>query len=522
MNRIGQLLAAGIFGLLLVGSVARTYGYDSGEVYYEEPSGAGYGDPGDRYVERAPDPYSDERVSVFFDDLSPYGDWMYFHDLGWAWRPGGVPRHWRPYTDGQWVWTDDGWTWLSDWEWGWAPFHYGRWLYTDDAGWVWVPDLEWAPAWVVWRHGDGWVGWAPLPPRVYDYREVLVEPYAVEQQVILPPSAYCFVEERVLLEPGIGHYVVPPYRNASLVHATRNITHYSFAGGRAVNRSLEVQEVERFTRRPVKQYRIIDRDRPVKGVERVKNDEVVMFRPSFPGAKGPRERLEGGVRRSGGDFVIGPRVHTSQPPKAEAGKGGPVGFPPRTLSSPTRDSHGNVSPENALRAPGWQGHPLPTEALPQSREARTPAQPGVVYPWPGRKEGAVSAPQIRRYSAPGVFGTQQPSGPYQQAPVMEPSGARKSLPYEQRHVQSGTGAWGQVPGGFGHDGRSGQQTPASAAALPVEHGAASFHSGTQTPQKPVSRSGPSRPSKTAGQPQNQQTSGQIKHNLPLVPQDYRQ
>lgn len=31
-------------------------------------------------------------------------------------------------------------------------------------GWVWVPGVEWAPAWVSWRVGGGYIGWAPLPP----------------------------------------------------------------------------------------------------------------------------------------------------------------------------------------------------------------------------------------------------------------------------------------------------------------------------------------------------------------------
>ena len=32
------------------------------------------------------------------------------------------------------------------------------------TGWVWVPGYTWAPAWVSWRYGDGYAGWAPLPP----------------------------------------------------------------------------------------------------------------------------------------------------------------------------------------------------------------------------------------------------------------------------------------------------------------------------------------------------------------------
>ena len=33
-------------------------------------------------------------------------------------------------------------------------------------GWAWVPGYNWGPAWVCWRHaeGEGYCGWAPLPP----------------------------------------------------------------------------------------------------------------------------------------------------------------------------------------------------------------------------------------------------------------------------------------------------------------------------------------------------------------------
>jgi len=63
------------------------------------------------------------------------------------------------------VLTEFGWTWVSDYSWGWAPFHYGRWIVIVGHGWCWVPGTIWGPAWVAWRAGDGFVGWAPLPPR---------------------------------------------------------------------------------------------------------------------------------------------------------------------------------------------------------------------------------------------------------------------------------------------------------------------------------------------------------------------
>ena len=71
-----------------------------------------------------------------------------------------------PYaTSGHWILTEYGWTWISDFGWGWAPFHYGRWLALAGRGWCWMPGTTWGPAWVSWRAGGGYVGWAPLPPR---------------------------------------------------------------------------------------------------------------------------------------------------------------------------------------------------------------------------------------------------------------------------------------------------------------------------------------------------------------------
>ena len=62
------------------------------------------------------------------------------------------------------MWTAYGWYWQSDYSWGWAPFHYGRWLRSAHRGWLWVPDTAWAPAWVHWRYSSKHLGWAPLPP----------------------------------------------------------------------------------------------------------------------------------------------------------------------------------------------------------------------------------------------------------------------------------------------------------------------------------------------------------------------
>jgi hypothetical protein len=113
------------------------------------------------------DGYDPEAYAQFQDTLSPYGEWIDDNIYGRVWQPSveAVGADFSPYaTDGQWALTEYGWTWVSDWDWGWAPFHYGRWLAVADRGWCWMPGTLWGPAWVTWRSGGGYVGWAPLPP----------------------------------------------------------------------------------------------------------------------------------------------------------------------------------------------------------------------------------------------------------------------------------------------------------------------------------------------------------------------
>lgn len=102
--------------------------------------------------------------------LDPYGQWFQVPGLGLVWQPSPavVGTEFTPYvTGGSWVSTPQGWAFQSQWNWGWAPYHYGRWLRLDRLGWAWWPDYTWAPSWVDWRTRGETVAWAPLPPPGY-------------------------------------------------------------------------------------------------------------------------------------------------------------------------------------------------------------------------------------------------------------------------------------------------------------------------------------------------------------------
>jgi hypothetical protein len=108
----------------------------------------------------------DVSYQVFYDQLSPYGQWVEYPNYGYVWIPDFGPDFVPYSTNGHWMYSDYGWTWVSDYSWGWAPFHYGRWDFDNYYGWFWIPDNEWGPAWVSWRRADGYYGWEPMGPGI--------------------------------------------------------------------------------------------------------------------------------------------------------------------------------------------------------------------------------------------------------------------------------------------------------------------------------------------------------------------
>lgn len=196
---------------------------------------------------------SDIDRGFFFDSLSPYGNWVETPAYGWSFVPTVAPT-WRPYTDGQWLYTDSGWTWLSDEPFGWATYHYGRWDLNPDYGWMWVPGDQWAPAWVDWRATDDFIGWAPLPP------SFAVSPRLAfrTMDVVLPPEAYVFVPEPLFLRPQVVAFALPPGQAKKLFRSSRRFTRYRFANNLIINEGVPFVTVQRRIGRRIPRFQLVD------------------------------------------------------------------------------------------------------------------------------------------------------------------------------------------------------------------------------------------------------------------------
>jgi hypothetical protein len=240
-------------------------------------------------------------ISYFYDNLSSDGEWFRDPNRGWCWTPYDVTADWRPYYDGNWQYTDDGWSWASNESFGWATYHYGRWFFDDSYGWAWQPGDEWAPAWVAWRTGDDYIGWAPLPPRA-NWDATAGLSFADADANAIPSHEWAFVPRRHLLDISLSLQVTSVARNVTLLGRSHDATRYEVREGRPANFGLDVAQFEVTLGHPVPRVRIVDADTPDHARSRTGGNGVIgFFRP----------RIE-------------PMPATQVPPPAMAGRRNPI------------------------------------------------------------------------------------------------------------------------------------------------------------------------------------------------------
>jgi hypothetical protein len=219
----------------------------------------------------APPDQAPVSTQTFYDDLSPYGQWVNMPTYGYVWIPSAGPGF-APYSNyGHWVYTEYGWTWVSDYSWGWAPFHYGRWEYDGNYGWFWIPDIYWGPAWVCWRHCDGYYGWAPLGWHM-NIRDGYYGDYGIDR------SRWMFVGEGHIGDRNISKFYLPRAHSDYLyAHSTVVAgTHYDARHGVTYASGPRAEDVARVTHAPVRQIAVRPTARPE---QRYDNQHLHIYKP---------------------------------------------------------------------------------------------------------------------------------------------------------------------------------------------------------------------------------------------------
>jgi len=361
--------------------------------------------------------------SDFYEPLNPYGTWVVVGSYGRCWRPSRVDVGWRPYCEGHWQRTDAGWYWASDEPWGWATYHYGRWDWSVGFGWIWVPHTQWAPAWVSWRQGAGYVGWAPLPPSARIVAGGVLE----VRETAFAPHAFVFVSEQRLLEP-VRHTTVI-VNNTTIVKQTVNITKVHVVNKRVIAEGPRPEIIERKSGRKIEAV-------PVHELRRREETAVVVRSRNVPSSAEkkvqPTARTEsappGTIAPRGTGQVEQPAAAPSQSqPPARRNEVRGVGA---RESSPKPERPGVETPARHERRPEINGEKTRIDTAPAAPAPRThpEAMPAVRPRETGQPPAATRQSQTpaKKNEVRGTGETKSSVGP-------ERPGAERTLGHERQH-----------------------------------------------------------------------------------------
>jgi hypothetical protein len=312
-------------------------------------------------------------------DLAGAGDWEADADEGPIWYPAGVAVGWQPYSCGRWAWVAPwGWTWVECESWGFAPFHYGRWVRRGPR-WGWLPGPRvvrpiYAPALVVFVGGAGATAWFPLGPHEpyvpwysasagYVNRVNVTNLYDRNAQRVRMALAQRSAGPRFGAEPG-GDAI---YANRQI--GTVAVSQASFAAGRPVSAAVRV-DAQELASAPVLAHPMVTPQRsmvvstPARAVPRNLARPELAAHGGEPAPTAARPNtLEPATQR---------RNAAEQPAERTGGETAPAPVERQPVPAHTLPL-GQPATQPGFSVEGIQQRPAP--AQPQEREAAPPQQP---------------------------------------------------------------------------------------------------------------------------------------------------
>jgi hypothetical protein len=237
----------------------------------------------------------------FYDELSPDGEWIEItkdeirddlkdgegqgyssiiqdgEEMVFIWKPALNDGTWSPYTNGKWEYTASGWMWVSNYSWGWAVYHYGRWWNSPTYGWVWLPGYVWAPAWVRWRVSEGYIGWCPFSPFAeWKIAEgINVNNYHYNNR----DADWVFVDRANFVSEINRTNIVPPAGYKYLIANSQSIINVRSENSRIMNYGADVKDIQVITSKTITQKNIKVTNEKIKTL--VTDNDITLYKPNL-------------------------------------------------------------------------------------------------------------------------------------------------------------------------------------------------------------------------------------------------
>ena len=306
-------------------------------------------------------------------------------------------------------------------------------------------DLDWGPAWVSWRTGGDYVGWAPLPPRgpgvVYEGRPIGPQ---VDIEFDIGPEYYNFFEVRYIGEPVLRNYIAPRVQNVTYINNTVNVTNITVQNNVVYNYGPNYEVLSAASARPIQRLSIerqsatnLSAAAKSGTLTKVQGNKLVVAAPQKlakapPAAKPPTVKTKVAQPKLNRGWAGVPNeAQLKQKIKTE----NPKNVPPPTGAAAGRSGKPAIGGEPG--APRWSYVSSPKVSLPQGDsvpshrgQSLPPASgasvtPRATLPLPGYAPG-----QTRYISAAGKVSPPAPGAPVAPRATLPPRGIPPGRPSE--------------------------------------------------------------------------------------------
>ena len=362
-------------------------------------------------------------INVFFKPLASHGVWVKHPKYHYVFCP-KVDAKWRPYTHGHWLYMKNyGWYFASDEPFAWAVYHYGRWFSDQKLGWCWVPGNAWAGAWVSWRRGNDYIGWAPLEP-AHDGFAVDVDISKQEP----PKHDWVFVQPKRFLQPKLAVEIVFGDQAPDAFQKTQFAGPVVVQNNIVVNNIIDVNFIQQQTNTKVVVVEPKPVDDPAQAKANADGTTINVFAPQIPAPKQDEAPAQS-VDESQAQVQLGnassSEAPSSEQPSSSMSSSQASSSEASSVASSSEASSSAASSEASSSASASSASSaIESSALPASSEAAS----SEVAPAPATSSSAAEPTTSSMSSSEATSSSAEPASSSQAAPASSSVEASSATP----------------------------------------------------------------------------------------------